>query len=50
LAEIRVLETKNVTNASTIELVHWGCYKDLADDIDEDLSKVLEDYGRSDNT
>jgi hypothetical protein len=45
-----VLETKNVTDASAVELVHWGCYEDPADDTDEDLSKVLEDYGRSDNT
>jgi hypothetical protein len=44
-----VLETENVTNASTMELVYLGYYKDLADDTDEDLSKVLEDYGRSDN-
>ncbi|PKX99523.1 uncharacterized protein P174DRAFT_509439 [Aspergillus novofumigatus IBT 16806] len=49
-AEIRASETENVTNTSAVELVHRGCYKDPADDIDEDLSKVPEDYGRSDNT
>jgi hypothetical protein len=35
---------------STVELIHQGRYKDPADNTDEDLSKVLEDYGRSDNT
>jgi hypothetical protein len=48
--EIRALKTENVTDASAVELIHRGCYKDPADNIDEDLSKVLEDYGRSDNT
>jgi hypothetical protein len=49
-AEIRASETENVTDASAVELVHRGRYEDPADDTDEDLSKVPEDYGRSDNT
>jgi hypothetical protein len=34
---------------STMELVHGTRYKDPADDTDEDLSKVPEDYGKSKN-
>jgi hypothetical protein len=33
-----------------VELIHRGRYEDPADDTDEDLSKVPEDYGRSNNT
>ncbi|KAB8067670.1 hypothetical protein BDV29DRAFT_163138 [Aspergillus leporis] len=43
-------ETENVTDASAVELIHRGRYEDPADDTDEDLSKVPEDYGRSNNT
>ena len=31
-------------------VVQRACYEDPADDTDEDLSKVPEDYGRSKNT
>lgn len=37
-------------NTSNVELVHQARYQDPADDTDEDLSKVPEDYGRSNNT
>jgi hypothetical protein len=33
-----------------MELAHRGRYGDLADDTDEDLSRVPEDYGKSKNT
>jgi hypothetical protein len=46
----RASETENVTDVLAVELVHWGYYEDPADDTDEDLSKVLEDYGRLNNT
>jgi hypothetical protein len=35
---------------STMELVYGTRYKDLANNMDEDLSKVPEDYGKSKNT
>lgn len=50
LGEIRASETDNATVASAVELIHRGRYEDPADDTDEDLSKVPEDYGRSNNT
>jgi hypothetical protein len=50
LGKIRASETENATDASAVELVHRGRYEDPADDTDEDLSKVPEDYGRSNNT
>ncbi|KAH2891750.1 hypothetical protein KXV75_003550 [Aspergillus fumigatus] len=50
LGEIRASETDNATDASAVELIHRGRYEDPADDTDEDLSKVPEDYGRSNNT
>lgn len=50
LGEIRASETDNATDASAVELIHQGRYEDPADDTDEDLSKVPEDYGRSNNT
>ena len=37
-------------NTSNVELIHQARYQDPADDTDEDLSKVPEDYGRSKNT
>jgi hypothetical protein len=43
-------KTESITDASAVELAHWGYYKDPADNTDEDLSKVPEDYGRSNNT
>jgi hypothetical protein len=46
----RASETENVTDVSAVELVHRGRYEDPADDTDEDLSKVPEDYGRLNNT
>lgn len=33
-----------------MDLVHQSRYEDPADDTDEDLSKVPEDYGRSTHT
>lgn len=48
--EFRASETENVTDASAVELIHRGRYEDPADDTDEDLSKVPEDYGRLNNT
>ena len=38
------------TNTANVEVAHQACYQDPADDTDEDLSKVLEDYGKSKNT
>ena len=38
------------TNTANVELAHQARYQDPADDTDEDLSKVLEDYGKSKNT
>lgn len=38
------------TNTANVELAHQGRYQDPADDMDKDLSKVLEDYGKSKNT
>jgi hypothetical protein len=35
---------------STIELIYGTHYEDPADNMDEDLSKVPEDYGKSKNT
>ncbi|KAH1515597.1 hypothetical protein KXX29_009720 [Aspergillus fumigatus] len=48
--EFKASETENITDTSAVELVHRGRYEDPADDTDEDLSKVPEDYGRSNNT
>lgn len=39
--EIHQLSQANVSN---VELIHQACYQDPADDTDEDLSKVPEDY------
>jgi hypothetical protein len=47
---MRASETKNIIDALAMELIHQGYYKDPANNIDKDLSKVLEDYGRSNNT
>ena len=38
------------TNTANVELAHQARYQDPADDTDEDLSKVPEDYGKSKNT
>ena len=38
------------TNTGNVELAHQARYQDPADDTDEDLSKVPEDYGKSKNT
>lgn len=38
------------TNTGNVELAHQARYQDPADDTDKDLSKVLEDYGKSKNT
>ena len=38
------------TNTANVELAHQTRYQDPADDTDEDLSKVPEDYGKSKNT
>ena len=38
------------TNTENVELAHQAHYQDPADDTDKDLSKVLEDYGKSKNT
>lgn len=48
--EFKASETENIMDISAVELVYWGCYKDPANDTDEDLSKVPEDYGRLNNT
>ncbi|KAF7184219.1 hypothetical protein CNMCM7691_004844 [Aspergillus felis] len=47
--ECKPSETENITDVSAAELIHRGRY-DPADDTDEDLSKVPEDYGKSDKT
>ncbi|KAB8213417.1 C2H2 finger domain protein [Aspergillus novoparasiticus] len=49
-AEFKVSETENIIDVSAVEVVHQGRYEDPADDTDEDLSKVPEDYGKSNNT
>ncbi|KAE8404947.1 hypothetical protein BDV37DRAFT_100525 [Aspergillus pseudonomiae] len=49
-AEFKVSETENIIDVSAVEVVHQGSYEDPADDTDEDLSKVPEDYGKSNNT
>lgn len=50
LGEIRALETDNAMDVLAVELIYQGCYEDPADDTDKDLSKVPEDYSRSNNT
>ncbi|KAE8387097.1 C2H2 finger domain protein [Aspergillus alliaceus] len=47
--EFNPSETENITDVSAAGLIHRGRY-DPADDTDEDLSKVPEDYGKSDKT
>lgn len=44
------LGPSNNLNVLPVELVHQTHYEDPADDTDDDLSKVLEDYSMSDNT
>ena len=44
------IQQPSQANTSNVELVHQARYQDPADDTDEDLSKVPEDYGRSNNT
>ena len=46
--ERRALEQD--TNTANVELAHQARYQDPADDTDEDLSNVPEDYGKSKNT
>lgn len=45
-------ETQQPSQANTtnVELVHQVRYQNPADDTDGDLSKIPEDYGRSNNT
>ena len=38
------------TSTANVEVAHQARYQDPADDTDEDLSKVPEDYGKSKNT
>jgi hypothetical protein len=47
--EFKPSETENITDVSAAGLILRGRY-DPADDTDEDLSKVPEDYGKSDKT
>ncbi|KAB8255449.1 hypothetical protein BDV32DRAFT_112297 [Aspergillus pseudonomiae] len=49
-AEFKVSQTENIIDVSAVEVVHQARYDDPADDTDEDLSKVPEDYGKSNNT
>lgn len=43
-------EPSKTPNVSAMDLAHQSRYEDPADDTDEDLSKVPEDYGRSRHT
>lgn len=45
-----VPEPSKDRNVSAMDLVHQARYEDPADNTDEDLSKVPEDYGRSKHT
>jgi hypothetical protein len=47
--EFKPSDTENITDVSAAGLILRGRY-DPADDTDEDLSKVPEDYGKSDKT
>lgn len=51
-AKRRIVNTKRGTlnenkNVSSVELLYRTHYEDPADDTDEDLSKVPEDYGKN---
>ena len=48
--EQRAPEPSKDSSTSNVELAHKTRYQDPADDTDEDLSKVPEDYGKSKNT
>ena len=48
--EQRAPEPSKDSSTSNVELARKTRYQDPADDTDEDLSKVPEDYGKSKNT